>query len=147
LGAGYDGISVTGGVDLSQAGQVGGKIILKVASLSSGVTLGNPLSFDKTKKYSFGIIDASSFTFGPNGNLADIFQIDVSDFRYEDGTMSSASLWSLQYDAASTMVTLTAVPEPSTYALGLSALGFAAALVRRRGSCRRTRGQALPSDC
>ena len=146
LGSGYDGVNVTGAIDFSQAGRVGGKINLKVVSLSGASTPGNPLNFDKAKRYTFGIIDASSFTFGPNGNLSDIFQLDVSDFRYEDGSMSSASLWSMQYDASSTMVTLTAVPEPSTYALGLSALGFAAALVRRRRSCRRTRGQAVPLD-
>lgn len=132
LGTGYDGMNVTGGVDLSQSGQAGGKISLKIVSLSSGATPGNSLNFDKAKIYSFGIIDASSFNFGANANLSDIFQLDVSDFRYDDGSMSSASLWSLQYDAGSTMVTLTAVPEPSTYALGLSALGMAAALVRRR---------------
>jgi fibronectin-binding autotransporter adhesin len=132
LGTGYDGMNVTGGVDLSQSGQAGGKISLKIVSLSSGATPGNSLNFDKAKIYSFGIIDASSFNFGANANLSDIFQLNVSDFRYDDGSMSSASLWSLQYDAGSTMVTLTAVPEPSTYALGLSALGMAAALVRRR---------------
>lgn len=147
LVAGYDGINVTGGVDLSQAGQVGGKIVLKVVSLSGGSTPGSPLNFSRSKIYSFGIIDANSFTFGPNANLSDVFQVDVSDFRYEDGSLSSAALWSLQYDAGSATVTLTAVPEPSTYALGLSALGIAAALVRRRRSSFRTRDQAVSLDC
>ena len=144
LGSGYDGVNVTGTIDFSQAGRVGGKINLKVVSLSGSSTPGIPLSFSKDSRYSFGIIDANSFTFGSNSNLSDIFQVDVSDFRYEDGSMSSASLWSLQYDAGATMITLTAVPEPSTYALGLSALGLAAALVRRRRASSRTRGQAAP---
>ncbi len=144
LGFGYDGVSVTGLVDFSQAGNNGGKINLKVVSLSGGSMPGLPLSFSKDSHYSFDIIDANSFTFGSNANLSDIFQIDVSDFRYEDGSMSSASLWSLQYDAGATMITLTAVPEPSTYALGLSALGLAAALARRRRASSRTRGQAVP---
>jgi len=144
LGSGYDGVNVTGAIDFSQAGRVGGKINLKVVSLSGSSTPGIPLSFSKDSRYSFGIIDANSFTFGSNTNLSDIFQVDVSGFRYEDGSMSSASLWSLQYDAGATMITLTAVPEPSTYAIGLSAIGLAATLVRRRRGSSRTRGQVAP---
>lgn len=132
LGVGFDGLSVSGATDFSQAGRVGGKITLKVVSLSGNSSVGTPTSFSKSSRYSFSIIDSGSFTFGSNANLSDIFNIDVSDFRYDDGSMSSASLWNLEYDAGSTMVTLTAVPEPSSYALGLSALGLLAAYVRRR---------------
>lgn len=160
LGFGYDGVNVAAGVDFSQAGRVGGKLNLKVLSLSADSTIGSALSFSKNKRYSFDIIEAGSFTFGPNANLSDIFQLDVSDFRYEDGSISSASLWSLQYDVDAMIITLTAVPEPSTYAFGLSTLGVVAALVRRRRrkdstrqgiadrglENRRTRGQAVPLD-
>ena len=132
LGVGFDGVNVSGATDFSQAGRVGGKITLKVVSLSGNSSVGIPTSFSKSSRYSFNIIDSGSFTFGSNANLSDIFNIDVSDFRYDDGSLSSASLWNLEYDAGSTMVTLTAVPEPSTYALGLSALGLLATYFKRR---------------
>jgi len=55
---------------------------------------------------------------------------DTSDFRYSDGS-ANAALWSLSYDGSGA-ITLTAVPEPSTYGFALGALALAAAAVRRR---------------
>ncbi|MFM9148093.1 MAG: PEP-CTERM sorting domain-containing protein, partial [Verrucomicrobiota bacterium] len=83
-----------------------------------------------------------SFTFGTYGeillptgvsNINDIFTIDVSQFLYSEGTASNAGLWSLSYDSGTNgSLTLTAVPEPSTYGFALGALALAAAAVRRR---------------
>jgi len=66
-------------------------------------------------------------------NIADLFEFDVSQFRYSDGSTSSAGLWAMSFDQDTQIMTLTAaVPEPSTYGLGLGALLLAAAAIRRR---------------
>jgi MYXO-CTERM domain-containing protein len=61
-----------------------------------------------------------------------VFAFDVSDFRYTDGSSSNAGLWSINWDIGTGAITLTAVPEPSTYGIGLGALALAAAALRRR---------------
>jgi MYXO-CTERM domain-containing protein len=64
-------------------------------------------------------------------NISDVFQFDVNQFTYSDGSSSNAGLWSINWDGGS-LVTVTAVPEPSTYGFGLGALALAAAAIRRR---------------
>jgi MYXO-CTERM domain-containing protein len=64
--------------------------------------------------------------------ISDVFQFDVSQFTYSDGSLSNAGLWSINWDSANHLVTVTAVPEPSTYGFGLGALALAAAAIRRR---------------
>jgi MYXO-CTERM domain-containing protein len=133
-GVGYDNIELTGALDLSGAA-ANNKITLKVISLNaSNLQGGVPDSFSKDNIYSFNFATVGSVVF-PTGvtsaNINDIFSIDVSQFQYSEGTASNSGLWSLSYDDAGTM-TLTAVPEPSTYGFALGALALAAAAVRRR---------------
>ena len=64
--------------------------------------------------------------------INDVFQFDLSQFTYSDGSFSNAGLWSINWDSGSGLITVTAVPEPSTYGLGLGALALAAAAIRRR---------------
>ena len=64
-------------------------------------------------------------------NISDVFEFDLTEFTYSDGSASNAGLWSIAWDGGSA-ITLTAVPEPSTYGFGLGALALAAAAIRRR---------------
>ena len=136
-GSGYDTLLANGTADFSQAGVVGGKVNLKLVSLGAGQLSGNAASFSRTQIKSFTVMDATSFSFGSNANLSDIFNIDLSGFRYEDGTTTSSDLWSLQYDATNTAIVLTAIPEPSSYGLALGALALCVGVSsRRRRKCR-----------
>ena len=88
---------------------------------------------NKGSPHTFAFAFASSVTKPTFGtNIADLFTYDVSQFRYTDGSSSDAGLWAMSFDQSTQMMTLTAVPEPSTYGLGLGALLLAAAAIRRR---------------
>jgi len=65
-------------------------------------------------------------------NISDVFRFDVTDFRYSNGSLSNAGLWSIDWNQTSGAITLTAVPEPSTYGFAMGALALAAAAIRRR---------------
>ena len=65
-------------------------------------------------------------------NISDVFQFDVTQFTYTGGGGSNAGLWSIDWNSQTGAITLTAVPEPSTYGFGLGALALAAAAIRRR---------------
>ncbi|MFM7208456.1 MAG: PEP-CTERM sorting domain-containing protein, partial [Verrucomicrobiota bacterium] len=107
------------------------KITIKVISMTNSVAGTIPANFSSET--------IRSFTFGTYGeillptgvtNINDIFAVDVSQFVYSENTASNAGLWSMSYSGGT--VTLTAVPEPSTYGFALGALALAAAAVRRR---------------
>ena len=72
-----------------------------------------------------------NWNLGSSANVADLFDINVDGFRYTDSTLSNANLWTVSYNGTDALM-LTSVPEPSTYGLGLGALGLAAAALRRR---------------
>ena len=131
-GTGYDTLTVTNALDLSGASS-GNRIILNISSLAgngNGTALGNPLNFSPSSIRPFTFATVGSLNLGSNTNINDAFTITVGDFKYTDGSSSNAGLWSLSF--AGNTVTLTAVPEPSTYGLGLGALTLAAAAIRRR---------------
>jgi len=133
-GIGYDRL-VTGQLDLTGASSAN-KITLKISSLTALDVNGNPLNFGAPD----GVASIRTFQFGQAGgillnngvNISDVFAFDVSDFRYTDGSSSNAGLWSINWDIGTGAITLTAVPEPSTYGIGLGALALAAAALRRR---------------
>ena len=138
----YDHFNVTGTLNLSSASSVN-RIVFKVISLlgaGDGITTGRPLNFDtafsaapaaqRIKNFSLGTV--GSVNLGANANINDVFQFDVSQFTYTDGSTSNAGLWSIDWNSANGAITLTAVPEPSTYGVGLGALALAAAAIRRR---------------
>jgi autotransporter-associated beta strand protein len=134
-GIGYDTFNFTTGLDLSGA-SAANKIVVRVISFATpgDLAAGNPLSMNQGVIKSFAFATASSVTKPTLGtNIADLFAFDVSQFRYSDGTSSNAGLWAMSFDQNTTTMTLTAaVPEPSTYGLGLGALLLAAAAIRRR---------------
>jgi MYXO-CTERM domain-containing protein len=82
---------------------------------------------------SFGTFAFGTFT-PTGGNINDLFSIDTSSFYNtgSPGVAADAGLWSIDFNTASGAITLTAVPEPSTYGFGLGALALAAAAIRRR---------------
>jgi autotransporter-associated beta strand protein len=131
-GTGYDTLTVTNALDLSNANS-GNRIILNISSLAgngNGTALGNPLNFGPSSIRPFTFATVGSLNLGSNTNINDAFTITVGDFHYTDGSTSNAGLWALSF--AANTVTLTALPEPSTYGLGLGALALAAAAIRRR---------------
>jgi fibronectin-binding autotransporter adhesin len=138
----YDHFNVTGTLNLSNASSAN-RIVFKVVSLlgaGDGTALGNPLNFDtafsaapaaqRIKTFSLGTV--GSVNLGANANINDVFSFDVTQFTYSDGSTSNAGLWSIDWNSANGAITLTAVPEPSTYGFGLGALALAAAAIRRR---------------
>ena len=145
----YDHFNVTGTLNLSNASSAN-RIVFKVISLlgaGDGITTGRPLNFDtafsaapaaqRIKNFSLGTV--GSVNLGANANINDVFQFDVSQFTYTDGSTSNAGLWSIDWNSANGAITLTAVPEPSTYGFGLGALALAAAAIRRRRKTQATK--------
>ena len=133
-GIGYDNFNFTTGLDLSGA-SAANKIVVRIISFATpgDATAGNPLSMNQRVINTFAFATASSVTKPTLGtNIADLFTYDVSQFRYSDGTSSNAGLWAMSFDQNTTTMTLTAVPEPSTYGVGLGAILLAAAAIRRR---------------
>ncbi len=135
---GYDRLVVTGNLDLRQA-SLNNKISLRLVSLlgaGDGNTLGNPLNFGPPN----GVASIRTFQFAQVGgvllggglNISDVFQFDLSQFTYSDGSASNAGLWSIDWNQSNGAITLTAVPEPSTYGFVMGALALAAAAIRRR---------------
>jgi len=130
-GIGYDTFNFTTGLDLSGA-SAANKIVVRIISFNSPSAAGNPLSMNQGVIKSFAFATASSVTKPTLGtNIADLFAFDVSQFHYSDGAASQAGFWSMSFDQTTQTMTL-AVPEPSTYGVGLGAILLAAAAIRRR---------------
>ena len=127
-GIGYDKLDL-GALDLTDLSPTN-RVTIRLISMSSASVLGEAVDFAPE---SFGTFAFGTFT-PTGGNINDLFSIDTSMF-YNTGSQnvaSDAGLWSIDFNAASGAITLTAVPEPSTYGFGLGALALAAAAIRRR---------------
>jgi autotransporter-associated beta strand protein len=135
-GVGYDQYAF-GNLDLSGA-SVSNKVVIKLISLTDGTNLGAAGNLSLLQgaagiqHFSFGSFTAGGLNLGANTNVNDLFTFDTSQFTYTGGTASAASLWAIDFNTANGNITLTAVPEPSTYGIGLGALALAAAAIRRR---------------
>ena len=134
-GVGYDRLVVDGTLDLTGASSTN-KITLKVTSLNTLDTNGRPLNFDNpnsaTPGRTFQFGRANQLALNSGENISSVFAFDLSQFTYSDGSSSNPNLWSIDWNAGTQAITLTAVPEPSTYGIGLGAMALALAAVRRR---------------
>jgi MYXO-CTERM domain-containing protein len=133
-GIGYDKLDL-GAMDLSDATSANRiKIVLK--SMNTATTFGSAVLNLPTAPANFGTFDFGTYDFANStpvsGNISDLFTFDTSQFTYTGGTASDAGLWMINFNTANGAITLTAVPEPSTYGFGLGALALAAAAIRRR---------------
>jgi hypothetical protein len=137
---GYDKMVISGSLDLTGA-SAGNKITLKINSLTAdGVTIGNAINFgppngvSSIRTFEFASVQAgaSGVLLNNGENISDVFQFDLSEFNYTGGGASNAGLWSIDWNVGSGAITLTAVPEPSTYGFAMGALALAAAAIRRR---------------
>lgn len=128
--SGFDRIVILGRFDLSEATPYN-KYKLVLAGLPEG--------FDRAGDYSFAFIKYGELNLGDNTNIADLFTIDSSALKDQDGASFDASKFSLVDDAVNQQILLnygspniSAIPEPSSYGLGIGCLGLAIAAVRRR---------------
>jgi MYXO-CTERM domain-containing protein len=130
VGIGYDKLDL-GTLDLAGASSAN-RITIKLISMSSATTFGNSTLALPTSPLNFGSFDFGSYDplSSLGANVSDLFRFDATQFNYAGGTASDAGLWLVDFNAGA--ITLTAVPEPSTYGFGLGALALAAAALRRR---------------
>ncbi len=135
-GTGWDKIRVTQNLDLSGVSSAGTRISVNVMSLSnfSDTLAGNAVHWNKDDIHTFlfGNVGGITWNTGIGTNISDYFSFDTSAFTTSDNTGIHNSLWSMSYNSGTGDITLTAVPEPSTYGLAIGALAFAIAAIRRR---------------
>ncbi|NBV52706.1 MAG: PEP-CTERM sorting domain-containing protein, partial [Verrucomicrobia bacterium] len=135
-GVGYDQYSFNN-LNLSGA-SASNKVVIKLVSMSDASTRGSAGNLSLIwgmagiQRFSFGSFNTTGLNLGANTNVNDLFTFDTSQFTYTGGTASAAALWAIDFNTSNGAITLTAVPEPSTYGIGLGALALAAAAIRRR---------------
>ena len=135
-GVGYDRFDF-GNLDLTALSKTGAKATIKLISHSDLLgTLGDanlagshstPLGIVRT--FNFGTV-SGNLNLAAGQSVTDVFTFDVSSFSFASNTPTTSDVWSMSFESGA--LTLTAVPEPSTYGFGIGALALALAAIRRR---------------
>jgi autotransporter-associated beta strand protein len=134
-GVGYDSVVVSGVLNLASL-SAANRLTVNLVSLDGGNVAGGNLAnqtFAWNSPKHFTLFKYGTLTLG-NGvtNVADLFTVNYANFKDAYGVTAEADWFTVSNDSANGAIVLTAIPEPSTYGLGLAGLALAFAAIRRR---------------
>ena len=135
-GVGYDRFNFAN-LDLSALSASGQKATIKLISHSdlagalgdANLAGSHSTALGIVHTFNFGSV-SGSLNLAAGQSVTDVFTFDVSSFTFAGSAPTTSDVWSMSFESGA--LTLTAVPEPSTYGFGIGALALALAAIRRR---------------